>query len=90
MAQQDPTIADTAPSGEALTTYDNEHLKIYMRLLDAEAAGADWKEVASIVLGIDPEKEPERARTAWESHLKRAQWMTNRGYKELIRRDRSH
>jgi hypothetical protein len=90
MAQRDPAVADRAPSGDALTTYDNEHLKIYIRLLDANAAGADWKEVARIVLGIDPEKEPQRARTAWESHLERAKWMTTRGYKDLIRRGLSH
>jgi hypothetical protein len=85
MAQHDPAVADQAPSGDILTAYDNEHLKIYIRLLDADAARADWKEVARIVLGMDPEKEPERARTAWESHLKRAKWMTTRGFKDLLR-----
>jgi hypothetical protein len=41
-------------------------------LLDADAEGADWAEVAQIVLHIDPAAEPERARRAWESHLARA------------------
>jgi hypothetical protein len=90
MAQQNPTIADRAPSGDAFTLYDNAHLKTYLRLLDADKAGADWKEVARIVLGMDPEKEPERARTAWESHLARAKWMTTHGYKHLVRRGQSH
>jgi Uncharacterized conserved protein (DUF2285) len=85
MAQHDPAVADQAPSGDILTAYDNEHLKIYIRLLDADAARADWKDVARIVLGMDPEKEPERAQAAWESHLKRAKWMTTRGYKDLLR-----
>jgi hypothetical protein len=72
MAQHDPAVADRAPSGDILTPYDNGHLKTYLRLLDADAVGADWKDVARIVLGMDPEREPERARTAWESHLARA------------------
>ena len=33
----------------------------YVRMLDAEAAGADWREVSKIVLRIDPEREPGRA-----------------------------
>jgi hypothetical protein len=90
MAQRDPAVADRAPSSDVLTAYDNEHLKIYMRLLDADAAGADWKEVARIVLGMDPENEPQRARTAWESHLERANWMTTNGFWEFIPRGLSH
>ena len=53
--------------------------------LDAEAEGADWAEVARIVLHIDPAREPERARRAWETHLARAKWMTNRGFRHLLR-----
>jgi hypothetical protein len=37
-----------------LTTYDEEHLVTYLRLLDADAEGADWRDVArvnSIALG---------------------------------------
>jgi hypothetical protein len=37
----DPHVADIAPSGSALTSYDNEHLVTYLRLLDAHAEGAD-------------------------------------------------
>jgi len=62
-----------------------QHLVIYLRLLDAEADRADWREVAKIVLQIDPEVAPERAQKAWESHLARARWMTESGYKHLLR-----
>jgi hypothetical protein len=78
-------VADKAPFANTLTAYDNDHLAVYLRLLDANAEGADWKEVARIVLGIDPIREPERARTAWESHLERAKWMTTNGYEDLLR-----
>jgi hypothetical protein len=46
------------------TAYDKRHAIIYARPLDAEAAGADWKDVARIVLRIDPEREPDRAHRA--------------------------
>jgi hypothetical protein len=86
MARRDPAVDDQAPTASTLTTYDRDHLTIYLRLLDADAEGADWKEVAQIVLGIDPEKDPTRAHTAWESHLRRAKWMTTNGYEDLLRR----
>jgi len=41
--------------------------------------------MARIVLKIDPSKEPERARKALESHLARARWMTEHGYKDLLK-----
>jgi len=80
----DPDVADEVPAADALTAYDYEHLVTYLRLLDAEADEADWTEVARIVLHIDPANEPARARHAWESHLARARWMTEEGYKLLL------
>ncbi len=81
----DPPVSDAAPVEAVLTGYDEQHLVTYLRLLDADAEGADWREVANIVLHIDPEREPERARQAWESHLARAKWMTESGYRHLLR-----
>jgi hypothetical protein len=88
--QREPRVADKAPSGEILTPYDNDHLVTYLRLLDAAAEGADWMEVARIVLGMDPEREPERARASWESHLERARWLSEHGYRRLLRGDNPH
>ncbi len=81
----DPDVADTAPSDSALTVYDEEHIITYLRLLDADAEGADWREVARIVLHLDPEHESDRARRAFDSHLSRARWMTEHGYRHLLR-----
>jgi hypothetical protein len=81
----DPPIADQAPTACELTGYDQEHLVTYLRLLDADTEGADWAEVARIVLHIDPSHEPERARRAFDSHLARANWMTEHGYRDLLR-----
>lgn len=77
-------IADVAPSDEHVTAYDRAHFKIYLRMLDAAKAAAAWEEVSSIVLGIDPLREPARAKRAYETHLARAQWLANKGYKELV------
>jgi hypothetical protein len=46
----DPDVADIAPSGPDLTIYDEEHGITYLRLLDADAEGADLQEVSRIVL----------------------------------------
>jgi hypothetical protein len=81
----DPPVADQAPAAGDLTSYDHEHLVTYLRLLDANAEGADWTEIARIVLHIDPSREPERARRTVESHLSRAKWMTEHGYQHLLR-----
>ena len=81
----DPDVEDLAPAEPGITRYDEQHYVTYMRLLDADAEGADWREVARIVLRIDPDREPERARSAYETHLERAKWMTEHGYRHLLR-----
>lgn len=77
--QLDPDVADVAPNEAMLTAYDEQHVVTYIRLLQADGQGADWREVARIVLHIDPEREPDRARTAYQSHLARAKWVTEQG-----------
>ncbi len=79
------TIADAPPNEAALTVYDRDHIKLYMRLLDANDAGASLEEVSSILLGIDAKAEPERARQVHDSHLSRARWMTEQGYRDLLK-----
>ena len=84
MSELDPDVNDDAPVSETITPYDEVHFITYLRLLDADAEGADWREVARIVLHRDPDAEPERTRRCWEAHLKRAKWMTERGYRHLL------
>jgi hypothetical protein len=81
----DPAVEDLAPTDAMLTIYDEQHMITYLRLLDADADGADWREVTQIVLHIDPAREPDRAREAFDSHLARAKWMTEHGYHQLLR-----
>jgi len=83
-----PPIAETAPTAAQVTDYDRAHLPTYLRLLDATSEGAPWEEVARIVLDLDPALEPDRARRAHETHLARARWLTEHGYRCGFRRRR--
>ena len=67
-----------------ITGYDESHFVTCPRLLDSVAAGADWRDISRIVLGIDPTHELQRARRAFDTHLARAKWMTVTGYKLLL------
>ena len=80
-----PPFEDRPPEAPKLTAYDERHLVTYLRLLDAAEEGADWREVVAIVFGLDPVKEPARAKTVHDSHLARARWMTEFGYRDLLR-----
>jgi len=80
----DPDVEDDAPTGPDITIYDEEHFVTYLRLLDADKEGADWTEVARIVLHRDPSGDIVRARRCWESHLARARWMTKTGYRRIL------
>lgn len=75
---------DRPPQLDRVSTYDERHLVSYLRLLDAEAEGADWREAVAIIFGLDPAKEPERARIVHDSHLSRARWMRDKGYRLLL------
>ncbi|MER8705142.1 DUF2285 domain-containing protein [Mesorhizobium sp. M1088] len=79
---------DQPPESQELTRYDREHMKLYIRLLDAAADGADWHEAVSILFGLDADFEPERARHVYDTHLARARWMTEHGYRKLVREGR--
>lgn len=81
-----PDFLDEPLRCATATDYDMKHLKLYVRLLDAEADGADWREAVAILFGIDPRDDPERARHVHESHLLRARWMTEHGYRDLLRK----
>ncbi|HUN94672.1 MAG TPA: DUF2285 domain-containing protein [Bradyrhizobium sp.] len=80
------TVANLAPNGPELTVYDEEHAITYIRMLDAEADGADWQEMCRIVLHIDREHFPDRARRTYDSHLARAKWASRVGYRQLLPR----
>jgi len=77
-------LVDRAPETSQLTAYDEIHLTTYLRLLDADEEGADWREAAASILGVDPAADPQRAKAMHGSHLARARWMTEVGYAHLL------
>ena len=76
---------DQPPQSSSLTDYDRRHLALYVRLLDAAEEGAEWTEVVRLLFGLDPNRDRERARGVHDSHLARARWMTEHGYRDLLR-----
>src|SRR3546814_8168893 len=57
-----PELLPEPPCSDKITDYDYRLLIVYLRLLDAEADGADWADVARIVLHLDPADKPREAR----------------------------
>ena len=76
---------DRAPDAPNVTAYDERHHRTYWRLLDAAAENADWCEAVQIIFGINPAAEPERARLVYDTHLARARWMSETGYRHFLR-----
>ncbi len=79
------SFEDQPPDKPHMTGYDERLSASYLRLLDADAEGADWREAVQIIFGIDPQQEPERAKRVHDSHLARARWMTEHGFVYLLR-----
>ena len=80
----DPSFLDRPPLTARVNAYDEQHLGLYLRLLVANEEGADWREVVTVLFGLDPMREPERARAVHDSHLARARWMTETGFQHLL------
>ncbi|MGY3585566.1 hypothetical protein ACVIGB_005379 [Bradyrhizobium sp. USDA 4341] len=75
---------DQPPQTDRVNAYDENHLAIYVRLLMAEEEGADWREVVEVLFGLDPVREPDRAKIVHDSHLARARWLVDGGYRHLL------
>ncbi len=84
MAELAPTVTDVVVWSDQITPYDERHFLTYARLLDANRENADWREVARIILLLDPDENPERARQCWQTHLDRAKWVATTGYQQLL------
>jgi hypothetical protein len=78
-----PAFLPSPPDAPSLTDYDRAHIGDYLRLLDAEAAGAGWNEAATVIFGADRPDDENTARAMHAAHLARAQWLARQGYREL-------
>jgi Uncharacterized conserved protein (DUF2285) len=76
-------ITTLAPTGK-IAPYDRECATVYLRLLDAEAAGAPWREAAEVVLGLGADVDDDWVCRIHQSHLARAHWLVDGGYKDLL------
>jgi hypothetical protein len=76
------TIADEVPWSEHVTDYDRAHFLVYLRLLDGLILGAGEDELCRTILNLDPEADG--AQRTLRSHVSRARWMTQTGYKDLL------
>ena len=44
-----PSFDDRPPQLDRVSPYDERHLASYIRLLDAEAEGADWRQAVAVL-----------------------------------------
>lgn len=63
-----------------------QKIAIYLRLLDAEQDEAGWKEAAEIILGLDVNSNPRKARLAYDNARKHALWLRDHGFLTLARK----
>ena len=64
---------------------DRDRIKTCLRVLDAETDGADWQDIARIVLNLDVAANPDAARSKYLEHLAEARRLVAGGYRDLIR-----
>ncbi|MEE9433728.1 MAG: DUF2285 domain-containing protein [Sphingorhabdus sp.] len=83
---EDDNFQSSPPDSKTLTEYDENHLADYLRLLDADKENADWKEIVSIIFGIDPDEDESKAKAMHVSHLERAKWVSQSGYAQLLKK----
>jgi hypothetical protein len=77
-------LAELAPKSATITAYDEAHFALYLALLDAQSKAASETAMIEIVLESAPRMRRDRARRALRSHLKRAMWMSEEGYRGLL------
>lgn len=80
-----PLVDVSAPTDPTVTAYDERRFPLYIQLLDADVAHVSWEEIAGSVLGLNVKADATAARYTWRSHLARAKWMTEVGYRQLLR-----
>ncbi|MDZ4842121.1 MAG: DUF2285 domain-containing protein [Hyphomicrobium aestuarii] len=68
------------PDAAMLTDVDRLYATLYLRLLDADAAGVDWKTASREILNLDLTDNEDHAKRVFDRFLARAKWMTQVGY----------
>ncbi|MEL6800523.1 MAG: DUF2285 domain-containing protein [Pseudomonadota bacterium] len=73
----------TPPTSDHFTNYDQAHLTLFLRLLDADQQGVHWTEAARIIFGSDAQSDHKTLHAQHSAHLKRAKWLVTSGYLHL-------
>lgn len=84
MATSQAPVVAPVPWADTITPYDEAHLGTYLRLLDAAKDGASDEAMCMQVLNIPADIGEAKSSEILESHLKRARWMCEMGYKDLL------
>ena len=79
-----PKPKEYPPESEVVTAYDRQCFKLYLMLLDADAAGVDWIDTYRKIFMNCEENNKRNAYEHYHAHLKRAKWMTTTGYLQLL------
>jgi len=79
-----PKPEEYPPESEIVTAYDRRCFKLYIILLDADAAGVEWLDTYKGIFENYEENNKSRAYRHYHAHLKRAKWMTANGYLQLL------
>jgi len=82
MSKSFPSLDTVAPWDQKVTEYDEAHFVLYTWLLDAVAGRRTEDEMCRILFKREP---CERTRLILRSHVKRAQWMSQHGYRQLLK-----
>jgi len=77
-------LKEFPPESETVTTYDRHCFKLYIMLLDADASGEEWSDAYKRIFEKSAIQNHKRAFQHYQSHLKRAKWLTTTGYQQLL------
>lgn len=71
-----------APQSHSPTDYDRSQLALYAAILDWLDGGRGWADGARTLMGLNPSDAG--ACDCWQSHAKRAEWLTSGGLQGAI------
>ncbi len=77
-------IEEFRPESDTITAYDRHCFKLYIMLLDADDSGEEWSDVYKRNFEKTAIQNHKRAFQHYQSHLKRAKWLTSTGYQQLL------
>lgn len=75
---------DLASDCDDVTDVDRERASLYLALLDSALEGLDWRALGVRHFSWDGSTDEAHVRAVVDSHLRRAAWMRDVGYRGLL------